>query len=226
MTYYTPDDVLTTTVDSGEYARLTVDYQIAVADKARILDHANPGLAKTTTGEDQELLFRADAKSAQSLRTGDILLAAEGPRTPKGLLRRVVRTEHRKSVLAVETAPAQLQEAMPKAVLRFRAARKGVRRPRTWCRPRTQRIHPFLSLRTRQPSRSTRGTARSKAAKPNAGSTSNHRFWSNFYGALTLCNTCRDWMALRDSLTDLFGIMPTWTSTSPRRPASARCGSV
>ncbi|MFJ2628699.1 hypothetical protein ACIO6T_36305 [Streptomyces sp. NPDC087532] len=124
-TYYTSRDVLTATVDSGESARLIVDYQIAVADKARILDHTNPGLAKSTTGEDQELLFRADTKSAQNLKTGDILLAAEGPQTPKGLLRRVVRIEHRKSVLAAETAPAQLQEAMPKTVLRFPAARKG-----------------------------------------------------------------------------------------------------
>lgn len=36
----------------------------------------------------------------------------------------------------------------------------------------------------------------------------------------------RSWMALRDSLTDLFGIMPTWTSTSPHQTVLARCGSV
>ncbi|MEH0399220.1 hypothetical protein QA789_26900 [Streptomyces sp. B21-088] len=121
-TYYTPDDAFNITVDSGETARVAVDYQVAVSDKARILDHTNPGLVKATTGKDQELLFRADAKSAQNLKTGDILLAAEGPQLPAGLLRRVVRTERRGAVLAVETAPTSLKEAMPKAVLRFPAA--------------------------------------------------------------------------------------------------------
>ncbi|WP_158698228.1 hypothetical protein [Streptomyces griseorubens] len=118
-TYYTPDEVLTTPVDRGESARVTVDYRIAVSEKARILDYADPGLAKTTTGRDKELLFRSDAESAQNLKVGDILLAAEGPKTPHGLLRKVVGRERRGDLLAVETSSARLSEAMPKAVLRF-----------------------------------------------------------------------------------------------------------
>ncbi|WP_103545048.1 hypothetical protein [Streptomyces sp. SM1] len=124
-TYYTPDDVLTTEVGSGRSERLTVDYRIAVADKARILDYSDPGLAEATTGKDKELLFRADAESAQNLKVGDILLAAEGPKTPQGLLRRVVSRERRGDLLAVGTSPAQLSEAMPKAVLRFERTSSG-----------------------------------------------------------------------------------------------------
>lgn len=118
-TYYTPEDVLTAAVDRGESDHVAVDYRIAVANNARILDITDTGLAKTTTGKDRELLFRADAKSAQNLKVGDIVLSAEGPRTPHGLLGRVVGRERRGSLLAVETTPARLSEAMPKAVLRF-----------------------------------------------------------------------------------------------------------
>lgn len=51
-------------------------------------------------------------------------------------------------------------------------------------------------------------------------------FWSNFCGALTLCNLPGLDAPLLRSLTDLFGIMPAWTSTSPHQTAWARCGSV
>ncbi|MEU9286408.1 hypothetical protein AB0D57_17230 [Streptomyces sp. NPDC048275] len=116
-TYYTADAVLTAAVRSGKLTRVVVDYRVAVSDKARILNYANPGLISPPKGD--QVLFRADAPTARGLRAGDILLAAEGPQTPEGLLRRVIRIERRGSVLAVRTAPAKLNEAMPKAVLRF-----------------------------------------------------------------------------------------------------------
>ncbi|MET7296409.1 hypothetical protein ABZS79_30595 [Streptomyces griseoloalbus] len=118
-TYYTAREVLTATVARGERERLSVDYQVAVADRTQILDPADTGLARTTGGADRDLLFQAGASLAQKLKAGDILLAAEGPRTPKGLLRRVVAVEERASGITVRTAPARLRDAMPKAVLRF-----------------------------------------------------------------------------------------------------------
>ncbi|MEU7116166.1 hypothetical protein [Streptomyces sp. NPDC046182] len=124
-TYYTPDDVLTTKLDSGRSERVTVDYRIAVADNARILNSSEPGLAEATTGKDKELLFQADSESARNLKIGDILLAAEGPKTPHGLLRRVVSRERRGDLLAVGTSRARLSEAMPKAVLRFAPTSSG-----------------------------------------------------------------------------------------------------
>ncbi|MER6838861.1 hypothetical protein ABT320_33655 [Streptomyces cellulosae] len=118
-TYYTAREVLTAKIARGETKRLSVDYQVAVADRTRILDPADTGLARTTGGADRDLLFRAGASLARKLKAGDILLAAEGPRTPKGLLRRVVAVEERASGITVRTAPARLRDAMPKAVLRF-----------------------------------------------------------------------------------------------------------
>ncbi|GAA2978125.1 hypothetical protein Sfulv_60690 [Streptomyces fulvorobeus] len=57
------------------------------------------------------------------------------------------------------------------------------------------------------------------------GSVHENGFWSHFVELLRSV-TCRDRMALRGSLTEPFGIMPAWTSTSPHRPALARCESV
>lgn len=127
--------MLTVTIGRGKSGHVTVDYRIAVSDKARILDYTGPGLARSTTGNEKELLFRADAKSAQNLEVGDILLAAEGPKTPLGLLRRVVSLERRGDLLAVQTASARLNEAMPKAVLRFTRTPPKASTPESEMRP-------------------------------------------------------------------------------------------
>ena len=93
--------MLSKAVKRGASTTAAVDYKIAVSDRARILNYTDPGLAKVTRGNGKEVLFRADAESVQNLKTGDILLAAEVPQTPEGLLRRVVGIEHRGALLCL-----------------------------------------------------------------------------------------------------------------------------
>lgn len=110
-TTYPVQGVLDLDVQPGELARTTVGYGVVVPDTTKVLDAANPGL---TSAAGPTLTF---APNAGSFAPGQILVAGIGPKTPHGLLRRVVAVHNGPNGVVVRTAPATLPDAVPQGEL-------------------------------------------------------------------------------------------------------------
>lgn len=103
-----------------EHATTVADarYGIVVPDTTRVLDAADTGLVSDVAGP--VLVFADDAPPASSFEPGQVLVSGVGPRTPEGLLRKVVEVRRGADGLEVLTEPAALTDAVPVGELTLR----------------------------------------------------------------------------------------------------------
>ncbi|TDQ00265.1 hypothetical protein EV186_102126 [Labedaea rhizosphaerae] len=107
-TTYPVQGVVDVDVRPGELATTAVDYGIVVPDTTKVLD---AGLV--SDGGPTVTL----APKAGAVTPGQILVAGIGPKTPRGLLRRVLSVQSGPNGAVVRTAPATLPDAVPQGEL-------------------------------------------------------------------------------------------------------------
>jgi hypothetical protein len=96
----------------------TARYGIVVPDTTRVLDAAATGLVADVAGP--VLVFDGEAPLVSSFEPGQVLVSGVGPRTPEGLLRKVVEVRRGARGVEVRTEPATLTDAVPVGELTLR----------------------------------------------------------------------------------------------------------
>ncbi|MFC9293899.1 hypothetical protein ACFTWH_09040 [Streptomyces sp. NPDC057011] len=108
-------DRLTASVRRGSTTNAEAVYANVVPHTTKVLDAARLELAGPVT-DGGRLVFAQAAGQAGNLAPGDVVVAGIGPHTPYGLMRRVTAVHRDDSgQLVVDTGPATLRDALPKA---------------------------------------------------------------------------------------------------------------
>jgi hypothetical protein len=100
----------TVDVRAGETTTALADYPTLIPKTTRILEAAGLNLIAATPGE---LTFAADSKGVRDIRPGEIIAAGVGPKTPRGLLRKVSAVREVNGRIVVDSVPARLEDAIP-----------------------------------------------------------------------------------------------------------------
>ncbi|MEV7230878.1 hypothetical protein AB0M79_28215 [Polymorphospora sp. NPDC051019] len=105
-------------VDVAASDTVTVDarYRVAIPYTTKVVDDPeDPPIV--AVAPDHVVLIAGEY--ADSLRPGDAIVVAEGPRTRDGLSRRVVALERKGGTVVARTTPVALLEVVPKLVVQF-----------------------------------------------------------------------------------------------------------
>ena len=111
-TTYVAEEVVRTEVAASATVSVPVAYKILIPDTTRVLDPQASGLLSPASG--LTLTFEASTPALAGLRVGEMIVVAEGPKTSELLVRKVVNVRRDGARLAVHTARARLEEAVPR----------------------------------------------------------------------------------------------------------------
>lgn len=120
--YLGAEDSFRVTVPDGRTTRVDAGYRVVIPDTTKVVsDYRNPPIVTYTA--DQVVL--SPGRYADGLRAGDAIVVAEGPRTPRGLVRRVLSVRRAGGQVLARTAPTSIREVFGRSVLRFESANSG-----------------------------------------------------------------------------------------------------
>ncbi|MFC9694403.1 TolB family protein [Kribbella sp. NPDC056951] len=119
---YPADELWSANVVAGGAATVRAAYKILIPDTTVVLDPEAPGLVSPSTGK--QLSFEAATAGLKDVRAGHFVVIAEGPKTPELVVRKVLSVQKAAGRINLDTAPASLEQAVPRGVLRFEAADK------------------------------------------------------------------------------------------------------
>ncbi|MEU6885657.1 LppP/LprE family lipoprotein [Streptomyces viridosporus] len=149
---YPPRVEQTVTVPADGTASATIDYNT-------VIPHATkPVNASDVRQVDGEVVTLSEASPvAQNLAVGDILVVGVSPKTPEGLLRKVVQVRGRGNEVIVVTKPATLVEAVPQGRIdvtdvplqspgQSAGAENGATRPAVYSRARNGTTGPLTPV--------------------------------------------------------------------------------